>query len=159
MTLFLLLVWLGSAWAGPLEDAQAAELERVRGEVAGQIQLKAYDLVDELVYGLTQEPPFAEPTPVVLAGVTVPVGLGTALQARLETHLSGVLLANPTPTSSRCTARSAPPWSSTPGPKARCSPAASTARPPSRPSAWTPDATRSSLISKQKAPPLCCGLG
>ena len=95
MTLFLLLVWLGSAWAGPLEDAQAAELERVRGEVAGQIQLKAYDLVDELVYGLTQEPPFAEPTPVVLAGVTVPVGLGTALQARLETHLSGVLLANP----------------------------------------------------------------
>lgn len=95
MTALLLLLWSLAAWAGPVEDAQQAELERVRAQVAGQIQLKAYDLVDELAVGWMKEPPFAEPTPVVVAGVSVPVGLGTALQARIENHLSDVILANP----------------------------------------------------------------
>jgi hypothetical protein len=74
-----------------LEQAQQAELERVRGEVAGEIQLQAYDLVDELVYGWLQDAPFDAPTPVVLAGVTVPVGLGTGLQALLENHIAAVI--------------------------------------------------------------------
>ncbi len=94
--LALLSLSLGSAQAAtPLADAQQAELDRVRGEVAGQIQLSAYDLLDELVYGWLQDPVFQTPTPVVLAGLTVPVGLGTGLQALLETHLSALLTQNP----------------------------------------------------------------
>lgn len=84
------------AWAAtPVEQAQLAELEKVRGEVADQVQLAAYDLVDELVYGWTNAPVFEQPSAVVLAQVTVPVGLGTGLQAMVENHLSAVLRANP----------------------------------------------------------------
>lgn len=78
-----------------VQRAQEAELERVRAEVAGQIQLAAYDLVDELVYGWTRDPVFEQTTPVVLAEVTVPVGLGTGLQALLENHVNAVVSANP----------------------------------------------------------------
>jgi len=91
----LLLLPLSAGAASPVEDAQKAELERVRGKVANQVQLSAYDLVDELIYGWTQAPPFDEPTPVVLAGVTVPVGLGTGLQALLENHLSNGIIMHP----------------------------------------------------------------
>jgi len=75
--------------------AQQVELERARAELADQVQLSVYDLVDELVYQWTQAPVFADPTPVVLAGVTVPVGLGTGLSGLVENHLAGVILANP----------------------------------------------------------------
>lgn len=81
--------------AAPLTDAQRAEMERVRAEVADQIQLSAYDLVDELVAGWLKTPVFDKPTPVVLAGVTVPVGLGTGMAALVENHLSQVVLQNP----------------------------------------------------------------
>lgn len=80
----------------PAERARDAELLEVRRQVASEVQLSAYDLIDELVYGWTEAPVFDTPTPVVLAGVTVPVGLGTGMQALLETHLSAVLIANPT---------------------------------------------------------------
>lgn len=84
------------AWAqAPLDAAQQAELDRARAEIANQVQLSAYDLVDELVYGWTKKPVFEVPTPVVLASVTVPVGLGTGLEALLENHIAEVLLANP----------------------------------------------------------------
>ena len=76
-------------------DQQLAELERVRAQVADQVQLAAYDLVDELVVGWLADPVFGAPTNVVLAGVTVPVGLGTGLQALVETHVAAVLGANP----------------------------------------------------------------
>lgn len=81
--------------ASPQTDEIAAELDRVRGEVADEIQLSAYDLVDELVYGWVNAPVFDKPTPVVLAGVSVPVGLGTGMGALLENHLASTLLANP----------------------------------------------------------------
>lgn len=91
-----ILLLLGFARAAtPIEEAWQAELDRVRAEVADQVQLAAYDLVDELVYGWTQDPVFETTTPVVLAGVTVPVGLGTGLEALLENHISAVLLQNP----------------------------------------------------------------
>lgn len=77
------------------ELALQAELSRVRAEVAAEVQLSAYDLVDEMVYGWVQEPVFDKPTPVVLASVTVPVGLGTGMQALLENHISAVLTQNP----------------------------------------------------------------
>ncbi len=98
MAALILSFWLalcGAAQATPADDARDAELQRARGEVANQVQLSAYDLLDELVYQWTQEPVFATPTPVVLAGVTVPVGLGTGLQALLENHLSNLVLENP----------------------------------------------------------------
>jgi hypothetical protein len=79
----------------PIDEAQQAELERARALIANQVQLSAYDLVDELVYGWTTNPVFDKPTPVVLASVTVPVGLGTGLEALLENHIAEVLLANP----------------------------------------------------------------
>ncbi|MEY3212975.1 MAG: hypothetical protein RIT28_3456 [Pseudomonadota bacterium] len=90
------LLGLGLAYAAdPAEEAQRAQLERARAQVADQVHLAVFDLLDELVYRLRQEPVFAEPTPVVLAGVSVPVGLGTGLQALMENHLAGVMLANP----------------------------------------------------------------
>jgi len=82
--------------ATPVEQAQQAELDRVRAAVADQVQLTAYDLIDELVYGWVTEPVFPASTPVVLAGVTVPVGLGTGLQALVENHVAAVLAENPT---------------------------------------------------------------
>lgn len=88
--------WTPALAASPLQQAQQAELDRVRGEVADEVQLAAYDLVDELVYGLVTDPVFEAPTPVVLASVTVPVGLGTGLEALLENHINAVLAHNPT---------------------------------------------------------------
>ncbi len=104
MRAMLLLAWTllafglaAPAWgANAVEEAQLAELDRVRTKVADQVQLAAYDLVDELVYGWITEPVFTTPTPVVLASVTVPVGLGTGLQALVENHLGAVLAENPT---------------------------------------------------------------
>ncbi|MCP4809130.1 MAG: hypothetical protein GY913_13055 [Proteobacteria bacterium] len=93
--LALLALLVSGAQASDIEDARDAELERVRGQIANQVQLSAYDLLDEMVYGWISEPVFATPTPVVLAGVTVPVGLGTGLQALLENHLNSLLLENP----------------------------------------------------------------
>lgn len=95
MTALLLLASTRALAAGPAEEAQLAELDRLRAEVAGQVQLSAYDLVDELVLGWKDAPVFAQPTPVVLAGVTVPVGLGTGLAALLENHVAAVLAENP----------------------------------------------------------------
>jgi len=96
LSIWLLLVpWLAARAATPLEDAQLAELDRLRGKIAGEVQLSAYDLVDEMVLGLKTDPVFDQPTPVVLAGVTVPVGLGTGLQALLENHIAAVLAENP----------------------------------------------------------------
>jgi hypothetical protein len=92
----LLAIATAALAATPLEQAQQAELDRVRAEVADQVQLTTYDLVDELVYGWTQDPVFAAPTPVVLAGVTVPVGLGTGLEALVENHLNDVIQHHPT---------------------------------------------------------------
>ncbi len=81
--------------ATPAEEAMAAEMDRARAEIAGQVQLAAYDLIDELVYGWISEPLFESPTPVVLAGVSVPVGLGTGLAALLENHVAAALVRNP----------------------------------------------------------------
>lgn len=75
-----------------LEEQQA---ERLRAEVANQIQLQAAELLDELVFGWTKEPPFESPAPTVLAGVSVPVALGTGLEASLENHFAGLVVKNP----------------------------------------------------------------
>ncbi len=84
-----------SAWADPFEDAQQRKLDEVRSEVAGDVHLHALDMVDELVLGWKEEPVFSDPTPVVLADVTVPVGMGAGMQALVENHLADVLGDNP----------------------------------------------------------------
>lgn len=94
--LLLACLWAGPAAAQtPVEAAQQTELLRARALAADQVQLLAYDLVDELVLGWSQAPPFPEPTAVVLAQVTVPAGLGTGLQALVENHLSATLADHP----------------------------------------------------------------
>ena len=81
--------------ATPAEEAQQAQLDKLRASVANEIQLTAYDLIDELVYGLKVDPVFDKPTPVVIAGVSVPVGLGTGMAALVENHLADVVGQNP----------------------------------------------------------------
>jgi hypothetical protein len=91
----LLLACLTAFAASPVERAQQAQLERARAQLAGEVQLAAFDLIDELVVRLREDPVFAEPTPVVVAHVGVPVGLGAGMQAMLENHLANVLIHNP----------------------------------------------------------------
>jgi hypothetical protein len=96
--LSLLLVALPTAVAAQestLSDAQRAQLEALRGEIAAQLQLQACDLLDELVFGWTEQPVFALETPVVLADVSVPVGFGTGLQALIENHFAALIVKNP----------------------------------------------------------------
>lgn len=90
-----LALFSGAAQANPVEDAQRRALEDLRRRVANQVQLSAYDMLDQLVYEMTQAPPFDQPTLVFLADMTVPIGLGTGLEGLLENHLSSVLLGNP----------------------------------------------------------------
>lgn len=78
-----------------LSDLQQAQLDRLRAEMASQIQLQAFDLVDELVYGWIEQPVFGVDTPVVLADVTVPVGFGSGMEALIENHFAGLLVKHP----------------------------------------------------------------
>lgn len=90
------LILLVLAAADPESTARnRAEVERLRGAVASETQLQAYDLLDELVYGWTREPLFPAPESVVLASMTVPVSMGTGLQSLLENHFSRVVLKHP----------------------------------------------------------------
>ena len=99
VTVFCALLFVPSASAMAQEllitEAQRAQVEALRSEVAGQIQLQAYDLLDELVYGWNEQPVFGVETPVVLANVSVPVGFGSGLQALVETHFTSLMLKNP----------------------------------------------------------------
>ncbi|MDX2020584.1 MAG: hypothetical protein SF187_10105 [Deltaproteobacteria bacterium] len=72
-----------------------AQVETLRADVASEIQLQAYDLLDELVFAWNEQPPFNADTPVVLADVSVPVGFGSGLQALIETHFASLIVKNP----------------------------------------------------------------
>src|SRR4051812_1767202 len=91
----LLLPLAASAEDASLTEMQKAALERLRAADADQIQLRAYELLDELVYGWTETPVFAVDTPVVLAEVNVPVGFGTGLQALIENHFASLVTKSP----------------------------------------------------------------
>lgn len=77
------------------KQAQQQQVEDLRAEVAGQMQLQAYDLLDELVYGWTTNPVFTLETPVVLADLSVPVGFSSGLQALVENHFTDLIIKNP----------------------------------------------------------------
>jgi hypothetical protein len=74
------------------QSLQRTRAEQLRLEYANSIQLRAFDLLDELVYQWTLDPPAALDTPVVLADVTVPLGFGSGLEALVENHLVDLLL-------------------------------------------------------------------
>ncbi|MEM6732399.1 MAG: hypothetical protein AAF658_12645 [Myxococcota bacterium] len=93
MTLAFLLV--AADLPEEVERVQRARLEQLRAEVASELPLQAYDLIDELVYRWRREPPFGTPTPVVLAHVSVPLGMGSGLRGLVETHLLSVMIENP----------------------------------------------------------------
>jgi hypothetical protein len=78
-----------------ITEAQQAQLEALRAEIAAQIQLQAYDLLDELVFGWTEQPVFALETPLVLADVSVPVGFGSGMRALIENHFAALIVKNP----------------------------------------------------------------
>ncbi len=82
------------AQAPSVRELQRAQMEQLRGQIASQIQLQAYDLLDELVYAWTQKPPFPVETPVVLADVTSPVGFGSGLDALIENHFAALVTNN-----------------------------------------------------------------
>jgi len=83
------------AFAQSEVDLREKQMELLRAEVASEVQLQAAELIDELVYGWTKESPFDVDTGVVLAGVSVPVSLGTGLEAYLENHVAGLVVKNP----------------------------------------------------------------
>lgn len=93
-TLCLALSSLAVAQTDTALEAQKVQLEKLRGEIADQIQFKAYDLLDELVLDWKGRPPFELDTPVVLAEVNVPVGFGSGLSALLENHFLDIVLKN-----------------------------------------------------------------
>ena len=76
-------------------DLQRSQVEALRLQLANSIHLKAFDLLDELVYGWTKTPPFAVDTAVVVADVVVPLGFGSGLEALIENHLADLLLKHP----------------------------------------------------------------
>jgi len=94
--LFVAVVALASTARGDDDvDSRERQLDLLRAEVGSQVQLQAAELIDELVYGWTLRAPFDVDTGVVLAGVSVPVSLGTGLEAYLENHLAGLVTRNP----------------------------------------------------------------
>jgi hypothetical protein len=95
LALFALLSSTASAAELDPKEAQRAQLETLRTEVAGQLQLQAYDLLDELVFAWLKDPPFALQTNLVLADVSVPVGFSSGLQALIENHFTTLLIKNP----------------------------------------------------------------
>jgi hypothetical protein len=95
LTLALATLASSALAATPLEEVQLAELDRLRAKIADEVHLAAYDLIDELIVQWTQEPVFDKETPVVLASVSVPVGLGTGMAALVENHIGAVLGDNP----------------------------------------------------------------
>lgn len=94
LALLLLLPCPVLAQADVALEAQKVQLEKLRGEIADQVQFKGYELLDELVLVWKAHPVFELETPVVLAEVSVPVGFGSGLSALLENHFLDVVLKN-----------------------------------------------------------------
>ncbi len=80
-----------------LDDAalRSAQAEQLRREATKHLHLRAFELLDELVYGWGQAPPFASDTAVVLADVTVPFGYGSGLEALIENHFADLVIKHP----------------------------------------------------------------
>lgn len=89
------LAMLSTSFSARAEDDQSLQrtrAEQLRLQYANSIQLRAFDLLDELVYQWTLDPPASVDTRVVLADVTVPLGFGSGLEALVENHLVDLLL-------------------------------------------------------------------
>lgn len=74
---------------------QRAQAESLRKAMTNHLHLRAFELLDELVYGWGQSPPFGADTAVVLADVTVPFGFGSGLEALIENHFADLIIQHP----------------------------------------------------------------
>ncbi|SMF71123.1 hypothetical protein [Pseudobacteriovorax antillogorgiicola] len=71
----------------PMEKAN-----RARGTVAMKLHLLGADLLDELVYRWTKNPPLAQKSDVMVMNIEGPLGLNSNLNAFLENHLFRLLI-------------------------------------------------------------------
>ena len=76
-------------------DLQRGQVEALRRQMANELHLQAFDLLDELVYSWTRGSPFPVDTAVIVADVTVPLGFGSGLETLIENHLTDLLLKHP----------------------------------------------------------------
>ena len=77
-----------------VDEENRAKVELLRAEIANQVQLHAFDLLDELVFSWKEAPPFASSTLVILADVVAPVSYGSGFEALIENHIAQLLIAN-----------------------------------------------------------------
>lgn len=101
-TLLVLAIVTASIWSPSTraqertdDELQRAQVEALRKQMANELHLQAFDLLDELVYAWTKAPPFSVDTAVIVADVTVPLGFGSGLEALIENHLTDLLLKHP----------------------------------------------------------------
>ena len=109
-------------------DAQRAQIEALRGQVAAQIQLQAYDLLDELVFGWNQQPVFAVETPWCSPTSACRWAWAPGCRRSSRTTWWRSWRRTPAPTCSSCIARPACRWWSTREPRGPSSRAGWTSR-------------------------------
>ena len=91
---FCLVVLLASeSKAFSSEQMEAAN--RARSSVAMKLHLMATDLLDELAYRFTQNPPLNQPSDVMVMNIVNPMGLNASFGSFLENHLFRLLIHNP----------------------------------------------------------------
>lgn len=100
MVAFVAAVSSTTAWGQGIESTsneqlQAAQADALRQKLGSELHLRAFDLLDELVYGWTKTAPFSVDTPVIVGDVTVPYGFGSGLEALVENHLTNLVLKHP----------------------------------------------------------------
>jgi len=78
-----------------LADDKSQTVERARGVVALKLHLMAADLLDELIFRWSQNPPLGVPSKVVLMNIQNPMGLNAEFSTFLENHLFQLLIHNP----------------------------------------------------------------
>ena len=78
-----------------VRENDLVRIDDARSQIANQLHLQAYDLIDQMVYEWSNNPIFEKPTAVVVAAVNAPLGLGSGLMALLENHLYAVVIGNP----------------------------------------------------------------
>lgn len=88
-------MWLMFAPCAQADDEVKAELQRVRAQVTNRIQLLAAELLDELIHGWRESPPLPSTSDIIIAQISVPLGVGSPLTAFLENHATELITHNP----------------------------------------------------------------
>ena len=89
------LMFLSGIFSSSLAETtkvEIAQAEKLRLQISSQIQLLAAGLLDDLVFQWTQSSPFSQDTPLILASLSVPSGMGTGMEVFLENHFYNLIL-------------------------------------------------------------------